>query len=158
MPESIEKMEFIDQIRTSHEELESLLSQKSLIQNKESAKTGEWNIRDVIAHIAWYETEMVKVLQNRALVGSQWWNLPLEERNKLIHQAYELADLETVLDNEKATYSRMMELLELVPEEALNDPRLFKDMPVEWQPWEVIASNTSEHYPEHIQQIRDYLK
>jgi len=148
----------MDQIRSSHEQLESLLTDLPSIQLKSTAGSEEWNIRDVIAHVAWYEAEMVKVLESKALVGSQWWELPLQERNELIHQAYFMENLESVLEIERTTYSRMMKLLELVPEEALNDPAAFKDMPVEWQPWQVIASNTSEHYPEHIRQIRDFLK
>ena len=158
MPEMIGKKELMDNIRSSHEELESLLSDLPIIHYKNADGGKEWTTRDVLAHVAWYEAEMVKVLESKALVGSQWWYLPLEERNKLIHQAYMMEDLESVLENEKATYSRMMELMELVTEEALNNPGAFKDMPVEWQPWQVIASNTSEHYPEHIRQIRDFLK
>jgi hypothetical protein len=30
-------------------------------------------------------------------------------------------------------------------------------MPEDWEPWQVIAGNTYEHYQEHIPDIRDWL-
>jgi hypothetical protein len=45
---------------------------------------GEWSIKDIVAHLNWYDREMVGVLQARKLAGSEWWSLPLEERNRRI--------------------------------------------------------------------------
>ena len=158
VPEMIKKNTFLELIRSMHMELESIL--KDLDQQHMDAPgiNDEWSIKDIIAHIAWYEAEMVEFLEKQSLQGSDWWNLPLDERNELIHQAYNSEPLDPVIKNEIITYMKMMNVLETVSENNLNNPADFAGMPSEWQPWSVIASNTYEHYPEHIQQIRNCLK
>ena len=42
---------------------------------------GELSLRDILYHVAWYEREMVEMIQLRTLVGSPWWVLPVDERN-----------------------------------------------------------------------------
>src|SRR5512136_1207249 len=45
---------------------------------------GDMSLRDILYHVAWYECEMVELIRLRALVGSQWWKLPVDERNDKI--------------------------------------------------------------------------
>ena len=42
---------------------------------------GHWSAKDILAHVVWYEREMVGLLKARAFVGSDLWALPLDERN-----------------------------------------------------------------------------
>lgn len=48
----------------------------------------------------------------------------------------------------------MMNLLKSLDEQALNQAAAFPGMPPEWTPWEVIASNTYEHYDDHLAQAK----
>lgn len=34
------------------------------------------------------------------------------------------------------------------------DATRFKDMPVQWQPWDVPAGNTFDHYEQHLPGLR----
>ncbi|MDE0217922.1 MAG: hypothetical protein OXJ90_01530 [Spirochaetaceae bacterium] len=45
---------------------------------------GCWSGKDIVAHVIWYEREMVGVLKSRVLAGSDLWALPVDERNSAV--------------------------------------------------------------------------
>lgn len=158
MPERMKKDALLETILTTHGQIEAIIKDLSHLQLGKRTSSEEWSIKDIIAHIAWYETEMIKVLETRSLQGSDWWEQPLNKRNGLIHQTFLKETVESVMENETTVFHRLITLLTRINEDDLNDPAAFADMPVDWQPWSVIASNTNEHYLDHIQQIKDCLK
>ena len=107
------------------------------------------NTADVIAHIAWHEGQMVGVLEAHDLVGSELWDLPLDQRNAAIYEVYKDHPLAEVRQEALQTYEIMMKLLASFPAGDLEDTASFPNMPPEWQPWELIANNTYEHYEDH---------
>jgi len=113
-----------------------------------------WSLKDVLAHIAWHDDQMVEVCEKRDLVGSVWWTLPLEERNGNIFKEYENTPFTEVLEFYETSYKRMIEALKTLADEDLNDPKHFHDMPEEWTPWRMIANNGCEHYIRHVGQVR----
>ena len=158
MTEIIKKNTFLELIRSTHNDLELILGELTRQSMEEGARSDEWRIKDIVYHVAWYEAEMITVLEKRALQGSDWWDLPLDQRNELIYLAHKNELLQSVIDYENSTFEKLMNLLETASEEDLNDPTAFAGMPSNWQPWSVLASNTYEHYPEHIRQIKDHLE
>lgn len=113
-----------------------------------------WSLKDVIAHVAWHEQQMIELAETRDLVGSPWWDLPTDERNDRIYEQYKDQPLDEVLAMAEDAYSRMMEALKTLSDEDMNDPSRFTDMPPDWVPWRLIASNTYEHYLRHVAQVR----
>ena len=111
------------------------------------------SLRDILFHIAWYEREMVEMLQLRALVGSSWWELPVDERNAHIQAEAQSASLLQAWRLEQQVYTELMSQLQSIRDEELGDARFFQEMPSDWIPWQVIASNTYEHYAEHYSGI-----
>jgi hypothetical protein len=110
----------------------------------------EWSAKDVMAHIAWYEREMIGLIEAQALAGSEAWDLPLDERNEGIYQANRGRSLEAVREEAAEVHAQLVQALETLSDEDLNDPARFAGMPPDWRPWEVIASDTFEHYREHL--------
>jgi len=112
-----------------------------------------WSLKDVLAHIAWHDDQMVEVCEKRDLVGSVWWTLPVNERNDNIYKEYEDTPLAEVLEFYETSYKRMIDALKTLADEDLNDPKRFHDMPEDWTPWRMIANNGYEHYIRHIGQV-----
>lgn len=158
MHEYMKKLEFLELIHTARSELVSVLSEipRDKMELKDDGM--EWTVKDVIAHIGWYENEMVNLLRQKSLEGSEWWNLSLQERNDAIQAMNRGRDLQSVMDSEADAYQNLLNFLEDLNEADLNDPAAFASMPVEWQPWSVIASNTHEHYQDHVEQLKKHLK
>lgn len=151
------KNEFMERLRSARSELEALLSEHGWTQDEVGADGLTWTFKDIVAHIGWYETEMVNVLRQHTLQGSDWWDLPLNERNAVIYASTRNDDLAGIVAKEIQVYRSLLELLEDLDGADLNDPLAFKGMPPEWQPWKVISSNTYEHYLDHLEQIKVLL-
>ena len=153
----MEKKKFLDRIESSRTELERVLSgiPVNMMESQEMVDT--WSVKDVIAHISWYEGEMVNLLSSMALKGSDLWEVDLQERNKAIHAVSSSKDLDYVIRMEKQNYLNMLALLKDLDESALNDASSFAEMPHDWQPWSVIASNTYEHYDDHVKDLKKIL-
>ena len=115
---------------------------------------GAWSLKDVLAHIAWHDDQMIELCETRDLVGSPWWDLPMDERNDKIYEQYADMPLDEVHTFCDAAYGGMLKAIRSLPDEDLNDATRFTDMPEDWIPWRMIANNSYEHYLRHIGQIR----
>jgi len=153
----MKKSEFLNNLHSEREAWDTLLAKVDKDKMTEASQPGGWSLKDVIAHIAWHEREMIGLIKAEALVGSEWWELPMDERNNLINQEYKDRPLSEVLAFAKAAYQDFLKAFEGISEAALTDPSQFKDMPTDWVPWKVIASNSYQHYRQHIPEIEEWL-
>ena len=72
---------------------------------------GQLSLRDILYHVAWYEQEMVDMLQLRSLVGSPWWSLPVDERNANILAEGQSVNLLQAWRQEQQVYAELLALL-----------------------------------------------
>ncbi len=153
------KNEFLDRLQAARQQWDQFLAHTCpepqvrgtpAEQFSAGPNPGGWNMKDVVAHVTWYDKEMVDVLRTRTLAGSDWWDLPLDDRNYRIYQEYRAQPLEEVLLHHRQVYVDLWRLAQQLTDEDLNDPTHFSGMPADWKPWEMIASNTYDHYLEHM--------
>ena len=148
---SMNKAEFIQTLTDAHERWEERLRQFP----KDVELASGMSLKDVIAHITWYEREMVGMLWDRALVGSRLWDLPTtDERNAAILQENHPRPWSEVLAEARQVYQQLFEGVQSLTEEELVEPLLFTNMPEDWVPWQVIASNSYKHYLQHLPDLR----
>lgn len=119
--------------------------------------TGKWSVKDVIAHVAWCESEIAPVFRTYILSGSDLWVLSDDERNEITYQQNKDQPLENIVNEERQAYTALLEAIQTLSDEDLNDPHRFKNMPKKWQPWQLIAGNTFKHYEDHMPSIREWL-
>lgn len=153
----MDKATFLEALHKGRKEWETLLTEVGEQRMLEPGATGEWSVKDVIAHIMWGEREMVGVCEAHALVGSELWQLTDDERNPIMVSWYRETPLQEVLTEEHQVYARLLAALQTLSDEDFNDPRRFREMPLEWQPWQVIAGCSFEHYRDHMPAIRAWL-
>ena len=147
------KSDFISQVCAVRQEFNTLLDSLTADQMLQPGVCGEWSVKDVVAHIAWYEREMISVIEVHALTGSDLWDLPPEQRNDAVYAVNKDRLLRDVLAEAKLVFADLVRLLPTISEADLNDATSFPGMPSDWQPWQVIASNTYEHYTDHLAEI-----
>ncbi len=116
-------------------------------------RPGEMSLRDILYHVAWYEREMVNMMKLRSFDGSPWWDLPVEERNAFIKTEGFTISLLQAWRVEEQAFTDLLAQLQTLGGEELDDAGCFKGMPADAKPWEVIASNTYQHYIEHFPSI-----
>lgn len=120
------------------------------------ASPDAWSLKDIIAHVAWHDNQMIELAETKDLIGSPWWDLSTDERNDKIYEQYKDMPIAEVLAFAEDAYPRMMAALRTLSDEDVNDPTRFTDMPEDWIPWRMLANNTYEHYIRHIGQIRAF--
>mgnify|MGYP001032694283 FL=1 len=152
----MDKITFLGRMKASREALEAAVAALSPEQVERSAVDGEWSPKDVLAHITWHEQQMIGVIEQMALVGSAWWNLPTDERNAHIYALNQERAWEDVLAEAQQVYPCLYQALAALPEAAFQDASLYREMPADWAPWQVFAGNTFEHYEQHLEALRRF--
>lgn len=153
----MDRATFLEKLQSGRAEWESLLAEVGEKRMLEPGATGEWSVKDVIAHIMWCEREMIGVCRARALVGSALWELSDDERNQIMISWYRDHSLQDVLAEERQIYAQLLDEVRMLSDEDLNDARRFRDMPASWLPWQMIAGCSFQHYQDHILPIRAWL-
>ena len=151
------KAAFLQTLQTTRAQWEDVLAAVDEARMTEPGVEGEWSIKDIMAHITWYEREMVGILQTRALDGSSLWVLPNAERNAAIFDQNRSRSLQDVLTETRRVYAELLDALQRLAENDLSDPSQYRDMPADWVPWKVFADNTYDYYAAHIPAIRAWL-
>ena len=153
----MDKTTFLELLRSSRAEWEALLDEVGEARMAEPGANGEWSVKDVVAHVLWGEREMVGVCQQRALVGSDLWEMTDDERNPIMVSWYRDHSVQAVLAEEKQVYAQLLAEVQKLSEDDLNNPGNFRDMPADWVPWQLIAGDTFKHYRDHMPTIREWL-
>lgn len=151
------KIELVELVNGEWEKWQAALAQVDEGQMERPGVEGEWSVKDIIAHISWHEKEMIGIMAARALVASELWARPLDERNGIIYEQNRERPLAEVLTEAEQTHRQMVTLLEGLSEEEVNDSSGFRDMPAEWLPWVLIGENSYQHYPDNAAAVEVWL-
>ena len=150
--------EFLASLREARQQWEEVLSEIAETEMAEPGTMGDdWSVKDVVAHIAWFERQALGILQAGALVGSDLWNLPTDERNAAVFELVRARTLSDVLDDAADSYARLEAAIAGLSHEQLNDPAHFEGMPADWKPYDILAQNSTEHYEHHTADLRAWL-
>jgi len=153
----MDKTTFLNTLESEHARWEALLGQIKAEWMTQPDVPGYMSIKDLIAHITWYEREMVNLIETRVLAGSELWNLPTDEQNLAIYEENRERPLADVLADAQQVYEQLVNAVETLSDEDLNDPTRFRDMFADWIPWKLIAENSYEHYEQHIPDLQAWL-
>jgi uncharacterized protein (TIGR03083 family) len=111
---------------------------------------GGWSVKDVLAHIAWGEREGIGVMRERALVGSELWDLTEDERNAAVVRESRSRDVDEVLREYGTAFAEYVSAITLLSDEDLNGPERIRGLAERipgWPPWRVLYD--PNHYEEH---------
>jgi hypothetical protein len=163
------KATFLETLHTERTYWESLLKQVGEDRLTLSGVSGEWSVKDVIAHIMSYEQYILdrlrETLRGDVYMASETpealtayldkheypdFGSPLlddDEPNAWVVQRYRSESLENVIRKEKQIYADLLRTIQDLPEEAF----------AKHQYAERINGNTTEHYQHHAGDIRSWL-
>ncbi|MEO8972074.1 MAG: maleylpyruvate isomerase N-terminal domain-containing protein [Ktedonobacteraceae bacterium] len=153
----MDKTQFINTLKVTREEWDELLAQIGETRMEQSGATGKWSVKDVIAHVAWCEREMVPVMRTHVLAGSELWDLSDYESNEIVYQRNRDRSLHEIMSDEQQAYTNLLEAAQTLNDEDLNDAHRFKHMPQDWIPWQLFAGNSFDHYRDHMTSLSEWL-
>src|SRR5262245_39512838 len=152
------KTEFLATLDVERAQWDAALGKINQNQMLTPGAAGEWTIKDLVAHVAWSEREMVAMIERRSLDGgSPLWDYPPDERNAKIYEENRARPLALVLNEAQNTYRRLRAQLNTLTDEDFVDPARL-EMPPTWVPWEVLAGNTFEHYQHHRPELERWAE
>lgn len=137
-------------LQTEHTQLENLLNSLSPEQMLQAGVTGSWSIKDVLAHLTWWEQAMIsELLYGVELdpgLGEEPWST--ERANALTVEAQRQTPLSEVLDNFHRSYQQTLHMIENLSASVLADDEIYTHL----------LNNTGNHYAEHRRWIEAGLR
>ena len=161
MEEQMNKVALLEKINCGYAAFQTLLAVLGEAQMTTVEVNGSWSIKDVLTHLTAWQRAMVDRLH--AAVRSEkpaLTDLTDEEIDRLNEQFYQegksrpLAEVQTDF---RTTFLQIVEVVQALPWEDLADAHRFawlNGTPL----WRYVAGDTYEHYQEHIESIREFLK
>jgi uncharacterized protein (TIGR03083 family) len=159
MAEQMNVAELSELIRSTSIRLELLLAQLSVAEINQPGAVGVWSVKDVLAHLAFWERFAVNTLQSIArgetpVLGA---DDETERKNASVVAQYYQRPLAAVVADWQQAREELLDALEELDDQMLNDPDYF--------PWsegrpllDRIAGNSFDHEQEHIEQIREWMR
>ncbi|MFW9921193.1 MAG: DinB family protein [Candidatus Thorarchaeota archaeon] len=109
----------------------------------------KWYLKDVIAHITWYDRELLNALEAKSIVDSSFWNMDVEARNEMIFKNTQDRTIEELLQESKEIFEGLLKAIELIGEDDLNSEVYIKRKEGTRVTHDFIGGITFWHYEEH---------
>jgi uncharacterized protein (TIGR03083 family) len=157
-----DRMNVADVAASIHEtstELERLLAQLSVEQMNRPGAVGVWSVKDVLAHLAYWQRYGAALLT--AAARGETPNLEgddeTERNNASVVSQYYQRSLAATIADWQAAREDLLDRLAQISDEDLNNPDRFA-----WSNGRTlldrIAGNSYDHEQEHIEQIREWMR
>lgn len=150
MPPSNHKTEILEQVFATHLLLEAHLSALSEAQMLQPGVNGEWTVKDVLAHITWWEQHLLHRLntgQDSLFLEEISVQAATDKANDSIYAANRSRSLAEILDEFHASYQQVLTALEALSEEDVAQAEIY----------DTIAWDTFRHYPEHTAMLQAWM-
>ncbi len=153
----VSKTDVLKLVRFWHSKLEQALASVPRKKMTEPA-VGGWSIKDILAHLTWYEQQVVGALSSRKLAKLELWDLSPEQRNQQIYEVQLSQPLEEVLQEHERVQKALIQEIERLDDEDLNDPSLTREISPGSKLWEFLESNIWVHYMLHTEALWGWLE
>ncbi|MHA2024964.1 MAG: hypothetical protein ACW98U_03590 [Candidatus Thorarchaeota archaeon] len=115
----------------------------------------KWFLKDVIAHLSWYEKELIDALEKRSIVESDFWNMDVEARNEMIFVNTQVLTLSELLEDSKNSFDKLVNKIQTISDDDLNSEIYIKRKEGTRITHDYIGGITFWHYEEHHDKLID---
>lgn len=147
----MKKQQILDKINIAWQDLQGAVEGLTAGQMTQPGVTGDWSVKDILAHVTWWEEECLKYLPV-ILEGGQPPRYSvmyggIDAFNARMTAEKRSLSLEEVLLVSRETHQRLLDLLAGVPEVQFATETRFRRR---------LKYDTYTHYPEHASAIREW--
>jgi hypothetical protein len=162
MNDHLTTAQLIEVIRTARSDWEALLAEVSAARLTEPGVEGDWSMKDIIAHITYYESWVVDCLtaiqHGGPLPQLESKGLDIDQRNAIVYARNRGRPLAEVLRDSQTSFNQSVDLVQRLRDEDLYDPEFTRQYSVEWTLHDLIEGDTYEHYRDHMASVRTWLE
>jgi hypothetical protein len=159
------KGQILEAIEREREAWENLLAEVGEARMIEPGAMGEWTFKDLVAHITGWRARSLRRLEAAALGQPEPeapWPASMttdDEINDWIHEQNRDRLLGEVIGESRESYARLAEIVQMLPDEALTDPRRFPWMEGSSIADAIIGGGFFSHFhEEHEPDLRRWLE
>jgi hypothetical protein len=147
-------------LRTERVRWNALLDQVGLDRMDIPGVEGEWSVKQLVAHLTWYERAVVEaaqqVLSSGTFARPRPEGMSLDEMNAQIAAESLTQPAADVLTEANTVFDQLITLITACPQDLLNDPHVL-GLPDDMPPWMRVANNSYAHFREHEPALRAWL-
>ena len=144
------KRELLEDIRRDQASFDAILARLDAARMTAPAMDNGWSPKDLLAHLAVWERTCAAWLE--AVARGETPARPEVGDDAFNARAYDASKDAPLAEVRRATDSARRAILDAVA--ALSDADLADEARFGWPAWQMVASNTSEHYREHMGELR----
>lgn len=153
--------QLLEIMRTARSDWEALLAEAGDARLTEPGVEGDWSLKDIIAHITYFETWaancLMAIRRGEPLPQPEYKGLSIDEENALIYERQRALPLADVLRDSQVSFQRSIASVQGLHDTDLYDLELTRTHGVEWTIHDLLAGDTYEHYRDHITPVRAWL-
>jgi uncharacterized damage-inducible protein DinB len=150
VPHTSRKTQILEQMSATRLLLEAHLSALSESQMLQPGVNGEWTVKDVLAHITWWEQHLLRRLRvGKDDLYQEGISMQdaTDRANAMVFAANWSRPLSDILDECSASYREVFAGIEALSEEDVTQAEIY----------EAIAWDTFQHYPEHSAMLAAWI-
>ena len=161
MNEPMTKARLLETLRAKRAAWDAVLAEIPESRMTESGAAGKWSVKDVIAHLTYFERWMADRLQEHLrgenYVPTEMDFMEDDPKNEIIYQQHRDDSLQAVQAESRRAFRELVEGLEAHPESFLIEPQQFEGSPMPVVIWKLVEANIYEHYGIHMPSIKEWL-
>jgi hypothetical protein len=161
MSDEMTKTKLLETLKARRAEWNAALADVPQETMTEPGVAGHWSVKDIIAHINYFERWMAErlheTLRGEVYTPTELDSMDFELQNGIIYEQNRDRPLEDILTESRTNFQRLIEGVEAHPEAFLIEPQQFEGTPEPIVVWQLLQGNVYDHYAEHIASIQNWL-
>ena len=161
MNDRLTVIQLLEVMRAARLNWEALLAEAGEARLTEPGVEGDWSLKDIIAHITYFETwaadNVMAFRRGEPQPPAEYKGLDLDEENARIYERLRAKPLPQVLQESQASFQRSIEAVQGLRDEDLYDPEFTRVPDADWTVFDLVEGDTFEHYNDHSTSVRAWL-
>src|SRR3712207_2783768 len=161
MDNQMTKTRLLETLRAKRAEWDAVLADVPADRMTEPGVAGEWSVKDIIAHLTYYERwiadRLREQLRGESYVPTALDAMSDDARNDVIYQQNRNRPVADVLAESRQAFQDLLDGVEAHAEAFLIEPQQFEGAPQPITIWHLLRGDVYDHYGQHIPSIKHWL-
>lgn len=160
MPQPASKNELVEAMVSARNTLDSLIDQIKRSNMTLPGVSGEWSVKDILAHLTAYDRWLALTLALRGQKPPDFWieDTPLDESNRRLFEENRDMPLDEVLQQYREIWRDILDETRARSETYLFTEQSVQGYPDKFKPCDILRSESYGHYLDHVPALRAWLE
>ncbi len=160
MADPSSKAELIQAMVSARGQFDFVVNQIPRLKMTLSGASGEWSVKDIVAHVTSYDRWLGLALALRGQKPPDHWveDTPLDEFNRRLFDENRELSLAQVLEDSRAVWAEILEAVHAQSEAYLFTEQAVPGFPYKFKPCEVLKSESYGHYLDHVPGLKAWIE